>query len=56
MAGLLTGFHMSCQPPLKARIGIDGTVSNVSAERFLQQANKVSAVVWMQQARVHVDA
>jgi hypothetical protein len=50
-----SGFHMSLQLPRKASIGIDGYGEIVPAERFVQKANKVSAVVWVQQARVHLD-
>ena len=50
-----SGFHMSFQLPRKASIGIDGYGEIVPAERFVQKANKVSAAVWVQQARVHLD-
>ena len=58
MAGSLTlgfpGFHLSCQLPLKASIGIDVYGEVVPAERFVQRANIRRAVVWVQQTRVRL--
>jgi hypothetical protein len=50
----LSGFHVSCQLPLRASIGIDVYFEVVPAERFVQRANIRSAVVGVQQARVRL--